>query len=79
MIKQISLLIIGSILGAAMYDLAIHMKISYNRDVLKIYCVKDKLYEQIQADVDVFVYDNKECKTEKGIHNDNRNPTQNPS
>ena len=78
MIKSLSHLILGLILGALIYDLAINLRITYNKDTLKLYCSDGYVYRQIQADVDVFVKDQQQCKTEKGIY-DGRNSTQNPS
>ena len=79
MIKNLSHLILGLKLGALIYDLAINLRISYNKDTLKLYCNQGVLFEQVQADVDVFVKTKQECKTEKGIYDDNTNSTQNPS
>ena len=72
MIKNLSHLMLGLMLGALIYDLAINLRISYNKDTLKLYCNQGVLFKQIQADVDVFVKTNQECKTEKGIQNDNQ-------
>ena len=79
MIKNLSHLILGAVLGAVIYDLAINLKISYNEDSLKIYCSQGKVLEQIRKGADVFVKTKQQCKTEKGIYDDNRNSTQNPS
>jgi len=81
MIKNLSHLILGAILGAVIYDLAINLRISYNKDTLQVYCKKGIMFQQIHEDAEVFVKTNQECinKTEKGIKNDNRNTTQNPS
>ena len=76
MIKNLTHLILGAALGAAIYDLAINLRITYNEDTLKLYCSKGYVYRQIQADTDVFVQDKQQCKTEKGIYHD-RNSTQN--
>lgn len=80
MIKSLSLMILGAAMGAGIYDLAIHLKISYNEDSLKIYCKKGRLFEQIQKGTDVFVKTKLECfnETEEGKQNDNRNRKQNP-
>lgn len=73
MIKHLSLMILGALIGAGIYDLAIKLKISYNEDSLKIYCSQGRVLEQIRKGVDVFVKTKQQCKTEKGIHNDNQN------
>lgn len=67
-------MILGVVLGAAIYDLAINLRISYNEDSLKIYCNQGRVFEQVQKGTDVFVKTKNECKTEKGIHNDNQKP-----
>lgn len=74
MIKNLSHMILGVVLGAAIYDLAINLRISYNEDSLKIYCNQGRVFEQVQKGTDVFVKTKNECKTEKGIHNDNQKP-----
>lgn len=74
MIKNLSLMILGAAIGAGIYDLAIKLKISYNEDSLKIYCSQGKVLEQIRKGADVFVKTKQQCKTEKGIHNDNQKP-----
>lgn len=74
MIKNLSLMILGAAIGAGIYDLAIKLKISYNEDSLKIYCNQGRVFEQVQKGTDVFVKTKNECKTEKGIHNDNQKP-----
>jgi len=81
MIKKTSLIVFGIVIGAGIYDLAINLKISYNKDTLEVYCKKGFMFKQVHEDAEVFVKTQLECinKTEKGIHNDNRNTTQNPS
>lgn len=75
MIKNLSHMILGVVLGAAIYDLAINLRISYNVDTLEVYCKKGVMFKQVHQDTDVLVKTKQECinKTEKGIHNDNQN------
>jgi len=74
-------IILGAVIGAGIYDLAINLQISYNRDTLEVYCKKGALFEQVHRDTKILVNTKQECLTEttKGKHNDNRNTTQNPS
>ena len=72
-LKTYSLIILSGILGASIYDLAINLKISYNKDTLEVYCKKGVLFEQINRDTKIFVKTKQECLTEtmKGTNNDN--------
>lgn len=77
-----SLIILSSLFGAGVYDLAINLKISYNKDTLKVYCKKGAMFEQIHQGTDVFIKTPNECinETEEGKQNDNSrrsNSTQN--
>ena len=71
-------IILGAVIGAGIYDLAINLQISYNRDTLEVYCKKGALFEQVHRDTKILVNTKQECLTEtmKGKHNDNRNTTQ---
>lgn len=66
-------IILGAVIGAGIYDLAINLKISYNKDTLEVYCKKGVLFEQINRDTKIFVKTKQECLTEtmKGTNNDN--------
>ena len=66
-------IILGAVIGAGIYDLAINLKISYNKDTLEVYCKKGALFEQINRDTKIFVKTKQECLTEtmKGTNNDN--------
>ena len=77
MIKNLSHMILGVVLGAAIYDLAINLRISYNVDTLEVYCKKGFMFKQVHQDTDVLVKTKQECinKTEKGIHNDKKSNT----
>ena len=80
MIKKTSLIVLGIVIGAGVYDLAINLKISYNQDTLKVYCKKGAMFEQVHQGTDVYVKTKLECinETEEGKQNDNRNRKQNP-
>ena len=72
-LKTYSLIGCGIVFGAGIYDLAINLKISYNKDTLEVYCKKGVLFEQINRDTKIFVKTKQECLTEtmKGTNNDN--------
>jgi hypothetical protein len=80
MIKKTSLIVLGIVIGAGIYDLAINLKISYNQDTLKVYCKKGVMFKQVHEDAEVFVKTQLECinETMKGEDNDNTNRKQNP-
>ena len=80
MIKKTSLIVLGIVIGAGVYDLAINLKISYNQDTLKVYCKKGAMFEQVHQGTDVYVKTKLECinETKEGKQNDNRNRKQNP-
>lgn len=80
MIKKTSFIVLGIVIGAGIYDLAINLKISYNQDTLKVYCKKGIMFKQVHQSTDVYVKTQLECinETMKGEDNDNRNTTQNP-
>ena len=71
--KPLIYIILGAVIGAGIYDLAINLKISYNKDTLEVYCKKGVLFEQINRDTKIFVKTKQECLTEtmKGTNNDN--------
>ena len=48
-------MILGVVLGAAIYDLAINLRISYNVDTLEVYCKKGFMFKQVHQDTDVLV------------------------
>ena len=80
-VKQNSILILGILIGAGIYDLAINLKISYNQSNAKMLCQKNIAYEQIE-DSTVYLKTKLECinETMKGDNNDNtarENSTQN--
>lgn len=71
--KPLIYIILGAVIGAGIYDLAINLRISYNKDTLEVYCKKGVLFEQINRDTKIFVKTKQECLTEtmKGTNNDN--------
>lgn len=77
MIRNLSHMILGVVLGAAIYDLAINLRISYNVDTLQVYCKKGIMFQQVHEDAEVFVKTKQQCinKTEEGIHNDKKSNT----
>jgi len=80
--KPVTYMILGAVIGAGIYDLAINLKISYNQDTLKVYCKKGAMFEQVHQGTDVYVKTKLECinETEEGKQNDNSrrsNSTQN--
>ena len=81
-IKDLSLVVLGALLGASMYDLAINLKISYNERERSIICQKGIAFEQIDPGATVYLKTKLECinETMKGKSNDNstrENSTQN--
>lgn len=81
-IKDLSLVVFGALLGAAIYDLAINLKISYNEREHRIICQKGTAFEQIDPGATVYLKTKLECinETMKGESNDNttrENSTQN--
>lgn len=81
-IKTYSLIILSGLVGAAIYDLAINLKISYNQSTPKIMCKEGNAFEQIDLGSTVYIKTDKECinETMKGKQYDNttrKNSTQN--
>jgi len=80
--KPVTYMILGAVIGAGIYDLAINLRISYNRDTPEVYCKEGELFEQVNRDTKILVKTAQECLTEtmKGKHNDKtrrENSTQN--
>ena len=80
--KPVIYMVLGAVIGAGIYDLAINLRISYNRDNPQVYCKEGALFEQVHRDTKILVKTTQECLTEtmKGKHNDKtrrENSTQN--
>lgn len=81
-VKDLSLIVIGSLIGALIYDLAINLKISYNEREARMLCNNGIAFEQIDPGSTVYLKTNLECinETMKGKRYDNttrENSTQN--
>jgi len=75
-------IILGAVIGAGIYDLAINLRISYNRDTPEVYYKNGAMLEQVHRDTKILVKTKQECLTEtmKGKHDDKtrrENSTQN--
>jgi len=72
-VKDCSLIVIGSLIGALIYDLAINLKISYNEREARMLCNKGIAFEQIDLGSTVYLKTDKECinETVKGKQYDN--------
>jgi len=81
-VQHLSLIAIGAITGAIMYDVAIKIKISYNEREPGMLCQNGIAFEQVNPGSTVYLKTDIECinETMKGIDNDNsdrNNSTQN--
>lgn len=71
--KPVIYMVLGAVIGAGIYDLAINLRISYNRDTPEVYCKEGALFEQVHRDTKILVKTTQECLTEtmKGKQYDN--------
>jgi len=71
--KDCSMIVIGSLIGALIYDLAINLKISYNEREPGMFCNNGIAFEQIDPGSTVYLKTDKECinETMKGKQYDN--------
>ena len=71
--KDCSLIVIGLLIGALIYDLAINLKISYNEREARMLCNNGIAFEQIDPGSTVYLKTNLECikETMKGEQYDN--------
>lgn len=81
-VQCLSLIAIGAIVGAMIYDVAIKIKISYNEREPGMLCQEGMAFEQVNPGSTVYLKTDIECinETMKGIDNDKtrrENSTQN--
>jgi len=74
-LTTLSYLALGGFIGAGIYDLAIHLQISYNKSKPAVICEKGIAFEQIMEGGTVYLKTEKECinETMKGKNHDTKN------